>query len=286
MMIKNIFNNLKVVDLVALSVFLGIMVMAYFFMLRKANYVNIILRVSQSDLINANTGGVSATLPAWYLENLKVDNKGETNKSSISIVKVFQYQNNSNEKIVYLTLRLLTVYDKKNGVYTYEGLPLLVGSYQNFKYGGVMIRGIVQKVGDFGEKREEKIYLVEGMLEGDLAGDKDLKMTCYPSGVAKIYTDFIYPGLTISDSDDRVMVKVEEVKISPAYIKVISGGKLVSIEDKDNKNIKVKLRVRVEKFDDVYLYAGETAVKVGGYLNLDFWNFNANVRVIGFKEVL
>jgi hypothetical protein len=283
-MIKNIFKGFRKVDLVALAIFLGIMVLAYFFMLRKAEYINIVLRVSQSDLINANTGGVSATLPAWYLENLKTD-MDNSNKSNISIVKVFEYQNNSNEKIVYLTLRLLTVYDKKSRTYNYEGLPLLVGSYQNFRYKGVLLRGIIQKVGVLEEEREEKTFLVEGILETNPIGSKDWGTTCYPVGGDKVFTEFLYPGLTISDSDDRVMVKVEEVKTSPSYVKLLSGGKLVKVEDRDNKMVKVKLRVRVEKFDDVYLYAGETTIKIGSYLDLDFWDFNVSVRVTDFQEV-
>lgn len=230
--------------------------MAYFLVMRKADRVYVTLRVSQSDLINANTGGISAALPAWYLENIKVDPNPLTN-SEISVVKVFQYQNNSNEKTVYLTLRLLVTYDKKSGIYTYNGLPLLVGSYQSFTYNGVLIRGIVQNVsGVMEDKREEKTLMVEGLVK-----------------VENYMTKNFVNGLTISDSDDRVVAKIENVEIDPG-------------DSKDNKIVKLKLRIRVDKFDDVYLYGGETAIKMGQELDLDFWNFEAKVTVTDFKEVL
>lgn len=284
MRMKSIFKSFKVFDIVALSLFLGIMVMAYFFMMRKASYVNIVLRVSQSDLINANTGGVSAALPAWYLENLKPEN-GEINSSDISIVKAFQYQNNSNEKIVYLTLRLLATYDKRSGIYTYGGLPLLVGSYQNFKFKGMLLRGIVQKVGGIEEKREEKTFLVDGVAEVNYYESKGSESS-YTLGQIENYSKLLYPGLSISNSDDQVILKVEEVKIEPAYVKLISNGRLITVEDRDNKTVKVKMKIKVEKFDDVYLFSGEKTVKIGEVINLDFWNFNARVRITSLKEVL
>lgn len=266
---KNIFRGIKIIDFLALFIFLGIMAVAYLFMMRKAEYVDVVLRVSQSDLININTGGISATLPAWYLENLKEDKIALLDKSSMSIVKVYEYQNNSNEKIVYLTLRLLVTFDKNNGNYTYQGLPLLVGSYQNFRYKGIMLRGIIQEVGNYKEKREEKYLMVEGEVKVD-----------------NFLTSKIVKGLTISDSDDQVMVKIEEVKVGPDYVKAIDNGRLMKVEDKDKKVISLKLKVKVKKFDNVYLYGGETAIKIGSDLVLDFWNFDIKVTVTNIQESL
>ncbi|HBP51352.1 TPA: hypothetical protein DD455_03420 [Candidatus Shapirobacteria bacterium] len=251
---KVFFNDLRVVDVLGLLVFLGIMMMAYLFLLRRGEYVDVVLRVSQSDLINTNTGGVSATLPAWYLENFKEDDV-KLNKSSILIVKVFEYQNNSNEKIVYLTLRMQAKFDKNSQTYSYEGIPLLVGSYQNFRYEGVMLRGIIQKVGGLDQKREEKTLMVEGKME-----------------VEEYLANKLVKGLSISDSNDRVIAKIEAVETFPA------GG--------DKKVIKLKLKIVVEKFDDIFLYGGEETIKIGEELNLDFWNFNARVLVTGFEEVV
>jgi hypothetical protein len=186
-----------------------------------------------------------------------VDNIDGANKSSISIVKVYEYQNNSNEKIVYLTLRLLTVFDRKTGIYTYDGLPLLVGNYVNFRYKGIMLRGIVQKVGgSFDQKREEKTLMVEGRVEAE-------------DYLAKSFIK----GLTISDSDDQVMAKIEGVEVVPI------------VGNKTKKIVKLRLRVKVLKFSDVYLYAGEQTVKIGEELNLDFWSFNAKVLVTNFEEI-
>lgn len=255
MKMKDWFKELKIVDVVALMMFGASILVAYFFLLRRAEYINVILRVSQSDLMNSNTGGVSATLPAWYLEKIRVDDFDFPKKSDISIVNVLEYQNNSNEKIVYVTLRLATVFDKKTGVYTYEGIPLLVGSYQNFRYKNVMLRGIVQEVNWLGREREEKVWEVEAEAEiGDYLAKKLVK------------------GLTIKDSKERELVKVEGVKFG-------AGAK------KGNLKARVRMRIVTEKFGNVFLYGGEMPIKIGKEINFDFWDFDLKATIISAEEV-
>lgn len=252
---KGWFKDLKLVDVAALMVFGASVLLAYFFLLRRAEYINVILRVSQSDLINSETGGISATLPAWYLEKIRVDDFDSLKKSDISIVKTLEYQNNSNEKIMYVTLKLATVFDKKTGGYTYGGIPLLVGSYQNFRYKNVMLRGIIQEVNWLGQEREEKVLEVEARADvGDYLAKKIVK------------------GLTINDSNDRELVKIEAVSLG-------NGSK------KGNLEVKLKMKVVVEKFGDVFLYGGEKTIKIGEETKFDFWDFNFNGIITSIKEV-
>lgn len=284
MKIKRFKQGFKIRDFFGLGVFLVVMASVFFFFLRKAAYVDIILRISQSDLIDSYYG-----LPVWYFQNLKTgtEQKDLLGRPVISILKNYEYQTqNSSVRIVYLTMRLLATYDQRSKMYTYEGTPLLVGSYQSFKFNGVLIKGIIQGVEDSGKSQGSKKYLVEGFLNPEFNLNQDpYAANTLSDGVLNYLADKFVKGEKVMDSDGNVIMEIQDVQKTRAKRKFIYNNSLVEVNDSERQKVSLKLVVRTEKFGDVYIFRGEKPLKINDNLNLSFDDFGAVMTITGIREL-
>lgn len=276
---KKLFS---LVNLVGLGVFFLVLATAVFFFLRRSAYATIVLRASQGNALEVWYG-----LPMWYLESLKpgMVQKDIFGRPVITITKSFYYPSNVNYQVEYLTLKLLTTYDRKSGIYSYEGIPLLIGSYQTFKIKGVMLRGIIHRIEDGNWQPEKKEYIVEGFLNPVKTENQDpYEAETMTSGVLNYLADKFTKGLKSYDSDGSTIMEILDVRKEPAYRKFIYQNRLVETIDNDRKNVKLKLRVTTEKYGDIYLYRGDSSLRINDNLYLDFWNFGAQMIVTSVSE--
>lgn len=275
---KKVFS---LVNLVGLGVFFFMLATAVFFFLRRATYATIVLRVSQTDVLEPYYG-----LPMWYLDNLKpgMEQKDIFGRSVISIVKNFSYPNNSNSRVVYLTIKLLTTFDKKSGIYNYEGVPLLVGSYQTLRIKDILLRGVIHRVENKDFQAEKKSYIVEGFINPSQTVNQDPYVAeTMTEGIQNYLADKIVKGLKISDSDGGVIVDVLEVKKETSYRKFIFQNRLVEVPDSDRKKVKVKMQIVTEKYGDVFLFRNESTLKVNDNIFLNFGDFEIPLTITNIK---
>lgn len=269
-------------NLVGLGVFFLVLATAVFFFLRRATYATIVLRVSESDALDSSWG-----LPMWYLDNLKpgIEQKDIFGRQIISVVRNFSYLNNSNNRIVFLTLRLLTTYDKKSGTYTFEGVPLLVGSYQNLKIKDILLRGVVYRVENSDWQPEIKTYLIEGVLDPRITTNQDPYMADTTSdGIHNYLANKFVPGLKIVDSESREIVEIIEAKKEMAHRKFVYNNRIIEVPDNERQKVKLKIKVLTEKNGDVFLYRNEFPVKINENINLSFWDFEVMMTITDIKE--
>jgi hypothetical protein len=203
----------------------------------------------------------------------------------ISIVRSFSYPNNSNNRVVYLTIRLLTTYDKKSDVYSYEGVPLLVGSYQSLKINGILLRGVVQRVDSGSQRPEKKTFIVEGFVNPENVGNQNpYAANTVTDGVLNYLADEYTKGLKILDSDGSVAAEILEVNEQPAHRKFIYGNQLIETLDSERKKVELKVQITTEKYGDVYLFMGEVPLRVNDNLFLSFWSFETPLTITDVKE--
>lgn len=269
-------------DIVGLGIFLMIMATAFFFFLRKAEYVTLTLRVSQSDLLELNGA------PLWYLENLKpgTEQKDLFGRSVISLIKTYSYPTNSENRVLYINIKVLCTYNKRTGSYSYEGVPLLVGSSQSFKLNGVLIRGIIHSIKGQNQKRDKRVFFIEGFLNPTLTDNQEpYAAETVTDGIKNYLADKFVKGLKIKDSDGREVVSVEEVSVLPAKRKFIYGDRWFEVADREKKVVKLKIKLEAEKFGDVYLFKENAPIRINGNIYLDFWDFGAMMTITDFKEI-
>lgn len=275
-------KGFKLVDLLGVGVFVAILVLAVMILLRRAEYVTMVLKVTDSGYLGNNP------LPMWYLDKFKggMEQKDVLGRSSISILKSYSYPTNKDSRVMYLTMRLLAAYDKKNKSYSFEGVPLLLGSYQTFKFNGMLLRGVVYRIEDIDQPVEEKTLEVSGVLNPANNMNQDpyvAEMTT--DGIKNYLATKIVKDLRVKDSDGLVVAEVREVDLSPSYRKFIAGNRIVSVVDNDRKNVAMKVVVKVKKFGDVYLFREDMPITINANVWLDFWDFQVNMTITDFKEI-
>lgn len=272
----------SLINLVGIGVFFFVLATAVFFFLRRAVYAKVVLRVSQNDSLETNYG-----LPIWYVENLQVgaEQKDIFGRPVISIVKNYQYFDSTDKPVIYLTIKLLTTYDKKSGIYSYEGVPLLIGSYQNFKINDVLLRGVVHQVQNLDWKPEKKKFIVEGFLNPAIINNQDPYVAEMAiEGVLNYLGDKVIKGLKIFDSDGSILVDVLEVKKEPAWRKFIYQNKIVEVVDKDRKKVFVKMLLETEKRGNLFIFNNDFLVKINSNLYLSFKDFDVPITITSIEE--
>lgn len=270
-------------NLIGLGVFFLVLVSSVFFLLRKAEYAILVLRVSESESLNNNYG-----TPMWYLKQLKpgFEQKDAFGRSRISILDSFSYVSNSKGGVTYLTIKLLTTYDKKTGVYNYDGIPLFAGSYQSFKIKNIQLTGLVYRIEAGTWEPQQKKYLVEGYLNPVAIQNQDPNVAeVTTQGVKNYLADKIIEGMEIKDSNDKIVAKVKKLSKQPSYSRFIYNDKLVSSIDSDRKKVEMTLELLTNKYGDVYLFENETPIRINENLNLNFWDFDLVLTITDFQEI-
>jgi len=270
-------------NLIGLGVFFLVLTSSIFILLRRAEYATLVLKVSESGSIN-NTYGA----PMWYLDQLKpgFEQKDVFGRPRISILDSFSYVSNSKERVAYLTLKLLTTYDKKTEVYSYEGVSLLVGSYQSFKIKNIQLTGVIYRIENGNWEPQQKKYLVEGYINPAAIQNQDPYVAEVTTQRVKSYlADKITEGMEIKDSSGKIVAKIKKLKKQLSYSRFIYNDKLVSFLDPDRKKVEVTMELLTNKYGDVYLFENETPVRINENLNLNFWDFDLILTITDFQEI-
>lgn len=270
-------------NLIGLGVFFLVLTSSVFILLRKAEYATLVLKVSESGSIN-NTYGT----PMWYLDQLKpgFEQKDVFGRTRISILDSFSYVSNSKERVAYLTLKLLTTYDKKTEVYSYEGVSLLVGSYQSFKIKNIQLTGVIYRIENGNWKPQQKKYLVEGYINPAAIQNQDPYVAeVTTQGVKNYLADKITEGMEIKDSNGKIVAKIMKLRKQLSYSRFIYNDKLVSFLDPDRKKVEMTVELLTNKYGDVYLFENETPVRINENLNLNFWDFDLILTITDFQEI-
>lgn len=279
---KNSLRSLRVVDLVGLGVFVAVIATAVFFFLRRAQYVTLTLRVSQSDSLDLYGA------PSWYLENLKpgMQEKDVFGRPLISLVRTYNYPSNAGYEVMYVTMKLLSTYNKRSNTYNYEGVPLLIGSFQSFKFNGILVRGVVHRIDNENQKREEKKFLVKGFINPVLIGNQDaLAANAISNGVDLYLSRLFEKGLEMKDFDGKVVAKINDIKKSFATRKFIYQNSLIEVPDYQKEKIELEVELTTVKVGENYLFREETPMIINSNIYLDFLKFGGTMTVTDIKEI-
>lgn len=275
-------KSIAIVDLVGISFFFIIVVLSAFFFLRSADYVTVLLRVSESDSIN-----IWARPASWYVSELKpgLTEKDGLGRDVLTVTEVETYQTSEENKTAYLQLKLRAVYNKRTNQYLYNGVPLLIGSYQTFKLQGVQLMGVIHQVGEEIEQSEKKKYLVKGYIDSTSTEKDALAANSFTEGISLFRAEKFREGLEIINSKGYPIAKVISVEKSPAYRMFPYDSTYFKALDRDKQVVNLEVEIIVEKNGEQFMFKKEQVVKVGRLIYLDFPEADAPLVVTSFEEV-
>lgn len=271
------------IDILGISIFLFILGISFFFFLRKENYIDVVLRISESQ------GGLTwgDKTPVWYLENLKpgMTQKDLIGKSIISIVDVKSFRTSEQNKIFFVNLRLRTTYTPRTKEYVFNGVPVLIGSYQTFNLNGVKLMGIIQKIGNTENNFPQKKIKIKGIIDPVFNEDyRALAGNTISDGIEKYISEMFKEGLTMEDSQQNVILEIKKINRSLATKQFIFQNRLIGVPDYDRDKVEMELEISVDEINGTYVFLGEKVIKVGTNFYLDFLQFGANFKVTSIDQ--
>ena len=259
-------KKIKPLDIVLGIGFIVVVLGFFLFFHRKSEYVNIRVKVTDQDVLYANTNPKT-----WYANRFKVGdsemNEFGTVISKITSVETFNISGDS--KVVYLDINIKAVYNKQTKLYSAKGTNLIFGNTLKFNFTNTFFNALItespstinQK--DYSEEERTVVVMQRSLISTVLAQDV---FSLEPEIVEKIKN-----GDTITDSNGNVLARVTNVIIKPAMrIAQTSGGDLIMREDPYFKDAMITLNMKVKKYKGEEFVFDFIPLKIGVAIPLNF----------------
>ncbi len=265
----------SILDIIALVIFFTILFILAIFFLRKTEYTYITLRSSISDTLIKRQ---YAQTPSWYIQNIQVgmQEKNEVGQVINEVTDILYYPTNDDDKTLYITLKVRAVYNKNSKQYSYNGMPLLIGSLQEFKLNNIKVRGIIQAIGK--QKKETQVFKVKGELENkynenySYKYDENLALQGFanqPTAITHqglpsyLYTKITKDNLTLSDNHNQLIFKVTNIKLMPAYSEYVGLNAVKHSFDPERKKVFLEALVLATKVNNEWLFREQDHLQLG-----------------------
>jgi hypothetical protein len=226
--IKGKLTQISWLDVVGISIFFIILSIAFFFFLRKTEYITIRIRVTEADSLYTWNRP-----PAWFVEHLTEgkEEKDGFGRVTLRIQKVTRYVSNDEIQGANVDMRVRAVYNSRTKQYYYNGTPLLVGKYQVFNVQDMQIPGVIHYVSAQDIPEIKKQYIVEGYLDPRnndvrLENPNDVLSTnkYVYDGVPKFISQQLSEGLMMKDTSGNAIATISSLSRGQAYLHDIENG--------------------------------------------------------------
>ncbi len=253
------FNWIDLILLLIIVIIGGVVLFSFY---RKAEYVNIKVKVTDQEVLTAKN------LPLnWYADKFEVGDveKDLIGKNLTEIKSIESYNTDSLHKTVYLNLKVRAVYDSRTKLYSAKGKSLIFGMPLRFNFSKITCDTIVTDFpnSQFSDNYHEDYATATGIIRA------------YDSPVAKPIEPAILisinKGDKIFDSNNQLLAEVLEINVNPAQqvVQTINGDLLLKYNPlfKD-ATIKVKLKTKTYK-NEIYMF-DNIPLKIGERIPLNF----------------
>lgn len=244
---------LKVQDIILLVLVFGTATFFFFFFYRKAEFVEVKIKVTDQDVLYATT------LPKpWYANQFET---GDTEIDAIGniiteLIDVETVPVSKSETAVYLTLNVKATYNTRTDRYTVKGRDLIFGAPIRFNLGMVTFDGIVV---DFPGLKESDSY--EYRI-----------VTALVRSVEPYVAESIHIGDQVINNRGEVLIELVDIDVTSADMVVTTdSGEVLLQKSPLHKDVIVKAKVRVKKVKDLIFLLEDLPFGVGQALpiNLD-----------------
>lgn len=263
-------------DIAIIGIFFAILTIAFFFFLRRVEYITLRLRISQSDGLKNYL--VWDMPPLWYTTVLKpgMEDTDFLGRSAIKIEKIIAALPEDNEQRVYVDLKIQALYNKQTKQYSYNGVPLLIGSYQKFKVNEIQIPGVIHAIGELGATPyPQKKFVLHGFLDQRynewLPGitNSPTSLVEY-NGVYRHISERIVESMEMKYGD-QIVAKILTIKRSPAVKTVIQLGRIFYIADPQRERVELTVETTASMINDrPYFKDDQQRILINSQIALDF----------------
>ena len=285
--INQYLKSFKKIDILGFSFFLIVLFLSVFFLLRRAKYVYVTLRISTEDNLH-NQWWIQPS--NWYLENLEegLVDKDLTGKTNAVLEDIYFYPRSEAVQDLFITLKLEATFNEKLNQYSYKGAPLLIGSYQKIEIAGFSIRGMVQKISSEYPEKEMRDFVVKAKLKPEDNASFFTNSGVEYHGVENHLANALEEGLVSYDSEGAKIVEIKEIEKKSSYKTFVSPltNKLVSVYDPERQIVNLEMIIKQTKvYEGEYAYREDTPITVGSLIPLYFDGVTVYATVTEMEEL-
>ena len=268
---KILNRKLTIVDFAILIGGLIAIAFVFFLLFRRSTYISVTLKVG-SDNINWKGGATKAWFSQFFYVGMKqLDGFG---RPLVEVTDIYSYDTSPDSKAVYVTVRIKTVYNRASNQYTFNGKPVLIGSFHRLYLDKVLVEGLVTRFEGMQDVRERKKMVVEAEIR------EENPVFAETSGVRPYIADQLHEGEEIKDDQGNVVVKILKKNVSPAKRNLLtSDGRIINGIDVNRQDVSYTLELNAIKILNRYYVFDDVPVLVG-------WNVPLNTSEVSlFPEV-
>lgn len=282
-------TKIKVVNVLSASTIIFCFVIVAFIFLRKGQYVDVVVRVTD---YNITTYGPYVEGSPWFASLIPIGAARYDffGNKIIEVIDKRVYPSGERNRIIDLTLRLKAVFDKKSKQFLYEGTPLLIGSGQKFNLSSLQIRGFLRSVGEENETKYQ-VYRVRGFLSplfhnSSLYGWSNIGFSGTPNttGIPSYLAQAIHVGDSVTDNRGEKIVTILRVDTRPSTF-ILVGSNTYSVLDQKSTDVDMEIELKSEIQDDRSLYLGIYPLLVNFSAPLYFRDYSITLTITGFERV-
>jgi hypothetical protein len=286
--IISVLQKIPLADKLTASLFIVIIAITAFFFLRKGVYIYVTLSITYDESVTYQRWGKP---PPWFLENLKpgIGEKNIFGEYQIQIIDTYQYDANSTNKTIdyYVILKIKSVHNKRNDQYTYKGIPIAIGSYQNLLIQNFQLKGIVTSISKEYVIPLKKLYNVKGFLDPknndfpvEISNDmvdisNNMMEIIITNGIPKSLSSKIIDGLSMKDTNGKDIVKIKKTIKQPATYRIPINGIFSYVPDIEREQVDLETEVLATMIDGKPFYKQNYPLLINQVipLSLPFMNF-------------
>jgi hypothetical protein len=192
------FAKLHWVDIVIFSIVIAVLLSFFFFFYRKATYITIRVKVTNQEVLTAQAEPRNNYAWRFHPGDIERDVLGRV---VTEIESVESYAVSTENKVVYLNLRVRATYDTRTQMYAARGKNLMFGTPMRFNLTDVTFDGYVTEVpGATPLNVKEKV----------------VKVKAFAGSIAPSLVKEIKVGDTVTNSLGKELVKITKVDVQPA----------------------------------------------------------------------
>lgn len=272
MKINRIFKNkIHFFDLFFGFILVILLISIYFFFNRKVEFVNIRVKVTDQDVLYANTSPKT-----WYANRFEVGDteNNELGQVTSQITGVETFNTGNDSKAVYLDIKTKAVYNKHTKLYSAKATNLVFGNTIKFNFAKVAFYGLVTEPPNSENQKTMQIEKKRVVLM-----QRNTFIGVEPDVLSKIKA-----GDKIIDSKGNLLFEVINISLQPALrVTQNSQGDLLLRYDPYYKDAVITADVRAKKLNSELFAFDNIPIKLGIIMPLNFTYESISPVIIDIK---
>jgi hypothetical protein len=268
--IKKYINKLTLFDkLIIVLLAVSVIFFAYYFF-RKPDYKTVVIKVGE-DTVGYLSWQQNIKEPignrVWLAQMFHngMQEKDGLGKVTAEVLSVYSFDTAPARKVLYLTTKLNSTYNRATNQYTYKGKPLIIGSLLKINFDGVYVEGMITDVEGFPDVRKQKNLIIDAQL----TDEENLKYL-ETSGVSPSLAASIFKAREIKDSTGRVVAKIMDIKTEDAKrLTVDSTGRSGVQTNPLRKDVYLKIEIKALEIDNKYYMYDDIPILIGQKIPLN-----------------